>query len=182
MSQQQKGACPDRVKRVEGFTIIELIVVIAIIAVLAGIVLVNVTQYINNAKVARAHVEADNIATALSAFYAAHGSYPYNNNQAFNCPGEGCLYIITAEPGKGEAEDAEGNSLLDFYNLTWNDYNAEYIGENGKYEVYIEDTNDDQVIDKISILLTSDEGIYGCKTMMGSPDLCVDTPFQATPY
>ncbi len=34
----------------KGFTIIELIVVIAIIAVLAGIVLVNVTQYIKKAK------------------------------------------------------------------------------------------------------------------------------------
>lgn len=35
----------------KGFTIIELLVVIAIIAVLAAIVLVNVTQYINKSKV-----------------------------------------------------------------------------------------------------------------------------------
>ena len=41
----------------KGFTIIELIVVIAIIAVLAGIVLVNVTQYINKSK--DASIEAD---------------------------------------------------------------------------------------------------------------------------
>ena len=34
----------------KGFTIIELIVVIAIIAVLAGIVLVNVTSYINKGR------------------------------------------------------------------------------------------------------------------------------------
>ncbi|MCX6718698.1 MAG: prepilin-type N-terminal cleavage/methylation domain-containing protein [Candidatus Staskawiczbacteria bacterium] len=38
----------------KGFTIIELIVVIAIIAVLAAIVLVNVTQYINKGKDAAA--------------------------------------------------------------------------------------------------------------------------------
>ena len=38
----------------KGFTIIELIVVIAIIAVLASIVLVNVTQYINKGKDAAA--------------------------------------------------------------------------------------------------------------------------------
>lgn len=37
-------------KNQKGFTIIELIVVIAIIAVLAAIVLVNVTQYINKGK------------------------------------------------------------------------------------------------------------------------------------
>ena len=34
----------------KGFTIIELIVVIAIIAILAAIVMVNVTQYINKGK------------------------------------------------------------------------------------------------------------------------------------
>ncbi|MBU2539794.1 prepilin-type N-terminal cleavage/methylation domain-containing protein [Patescibacteria group bacterium] len=37
-------------KTSKGFTIIELLVVIAIIAVLAGIVLVNVTSYINKGK------------------------------------------------------------------------------------------------------------------------------------
>ncbi|MEI7424687.1 MAG: prepilin-type N-terminal cleavage/methylation domain-containing protein, partial [Candidatus Staskawiczbacteria bacterium] len=37
-------------KSKSGFTIIELIVVIAIIAILAAIVMVNVTQYINKSK------------------------------------------------------------------------------------------------------------------------------------
>lgn len=44
---KQKGLALSQSK---GFTIIELIVVIAIIAVLASIVLVNVTQYINKSK------------------------------------------------------------------------------------------------------------------------------------
>jgi prepilin-type N-terminal cleavage/methylation domain-containing protein len=47
----------------KGFTIIELIVVIAIIAVLAAIVLVNVTQYINKGKDAAAQ---GNLATLLT--------------------------------------------------------------------------------------------------------------------
>jgi type IV pilus assembly protein PilA len=47
----------------KGFTIIELIVVIAIIAVLAAIVLVNVTQYINKGKDAAAE---GNLATLLT--------------------------------------------------------------------------------------------------------------------
>lgn len=47
----------------QGFTIIELIVVIAIIAVLAAIVLVNVTQYINKGK--NAAIEG-NMATLLT--------------------------------------------------------------------------------------------------------------------
>jgi len=47
----------------KGFTIIELLVVIAIIAVLAAIVLVNVTQYINKGKDASAK---GNLATLLT--------------------------------------------------------------------------------------------------------------------
>jgi prepilin-type N-terminal cleavage/methylation domain-containing protein len=53
----------DYLKTQKGFTIIELIVVIAIIAVLAAIVLVNVTQYINKGRDAAIK---GNMATILS--------------------------------------------------------------------------------------------------------------------
>lgn len=48
MNKKQKGLA--RSAMAKGFTIIELIVVVAIIAVLAAIVLVNVTAYINKGK------------------------------------------------------------------------------------------------------------------------------------
>jgi prepilin-type N-terminal cleavage/methylation domain-containing protein len=55
----------------KGFTIIELIVVIAIIAVLAGIVLVNVQQYVNKSK--NAAVEANLKALPTIATSAVEG-------------------------------------------------------------------------------------------------------------
>ena len=61
--------------RSKGFTIIELLVVIAIIAVLAAIVLVNVTAYINRAR--NAAIKG-NLATVLinaAAHYDTNGSY-----------------------------------------------------------------------------------------------------------
>jgi len=60
----------------KGFTIIELIVVIAIIAVLAAIVLVNVTQYINKGKDAAAQ---GNLASMLtnSAVWISSGNSTY---------------------------------------------------------------------------------------------------------
>src|ERR1035437_2671286 len=63
----------------KGFTIIELIVVIAIIAVLAGIVLVNVTSYINKGKDAAAQ---GNLASMLtnSAVWFAGDTTPVNAN------------------------------------------------------------------------------------------------------
>jgi len=57
----------------EGFTIIELIVVIAIIAVLAAIVLVNVTQYINKSKDAAIKGEMDQL-RKCAATWAADGN------------------------------------------------------------------------------------------------------------
>jgi prepilin-type N-terminal cleavage/methylation domain-containing protein len=59
----------------KGFTIIELIVVIAIIAVLAGIVLVNVTGYINKGKDAAAQSNLDSMMTSGVVFYDANSTY-----------------------------------------------------------------------------------------------------------
>jgi prepilin-type N-terminal cleavage/methylation domain-containing protein len=53
----------------KGFTIIELIVVIAIIAVLAAIVLVNVTQYIAKGKDASIKGNMSSMATIAASFY-----------------------------------------------------------------------------------------------------------------
>jgi prepilin-type N-terminal cleavage/methylation domain-containing protein len=63
-----------------GFTIIELIVVIAIIAILAAIVLVNVTVYINKAKDARINSDIANLALNEGACYgiaAGNGTGTY---------------------------------------------------------------------------------------------------------
>ena len=59
----------------KGFTIIELIVVIAIIAVLAAIVLVNVTSYINKGKDAAIKGNMAQMATQAATIYAETGSY-----------------------------------------------------------------------------------------------------------
>jgi prepilin-type N-terminal cleavage/methylation domain-containing protein len=59
----------------KGFTIIELIVVIAIIAILAAIVIINITAYIQKAKVAAINATLDQISKAAAAYYATNGSY-----------------------------------------------------------------------------------------------------------
>ena len=60
----------------QGFTIIELIVVIAIIAVLASIVLVNVTSYITKGKDAAAQ---GNLATIMT-----NGAVQYDSSSNYN--------------------------------------------------------------------------------------------------
>ena len=62
-------------KSSKGFTIIELLVVVAIISVLAAIVLVNVTAYINQGKNAAIKGNLATILTNGAVFYDTNGNY-----------------------------------------------------------------------------------------------------------
>jgi len=78
-------------KKSKGFTIIELLVVVAIIAVLAAIVLVNVTQYINKGKDAAIKGNMSTILTNGAIHYDSAGNYtafPLAANPAYNGPAE----------------------------------------------------------------------------------------------
>ncbi|MCX6719761.1 MAG: prepilin-type N-terminal cleavage/methylation domain-containing protein [Candidatus Staskawiczbacteria bacterium] len=57
----------------KGFTIIELIVVIAIIAVLASIVMVNVTQYIAKSKETAVIADMVNLQTSITRYVVENG-------------------------------------------------------------------------------------------------------------
>lgn len=59
----------------KGFTIIELLVVVAIIAVLAAIVLVNVTGYINQGKNAAVKGNMSTMLTNAAVYYDDNGNY-----------------------------------------------------------------------------------------------------------
>ena len=61
----------------KGFTIIELLVVIAIIAVLAAIVLVNVTSYINKGKDAAVQGNLASVLTNEAVYYDGAGAGSY---------------------------------------------------------------------------------------------------------
>jgi prepilin-type N-terminal cleavage/methylation domain-containing protein len=62
-------------KNQKAFTIIELIIVIAIIAVLAGIILANVTQYNSKGKDAAIKGQISQIRTAATDFFYANSTY-----------------------------------------------------------------------------------------------------------
>jgi general secretion pathway protein G len=59
-----------------GFSLVEIMIVIVIIGLMAGMVTVNVRSYLTRAKTARAKQDIAVIAQALSAFYTANDRYP----------------------------------------------------------------------------------------------------------
>jgi prepilin-type N-terminal cleavage/methylation domain-containing protein len=65
--------------RNRGFTLIELIVVISVIAVLAGIILPTIGAIIDDAKTAKGIAEVKHLATACLQYDKQQGNLPYQN-------------------------------------------------------------------------------------------------------
>jgi prepilin-type N-terminal cleavage/methylation domain-containing protein len=66
-------------KNNKGFTLIEMLIVIAIIAILSGIVLVGVAGFQASARDARRIADIRNTQNLLELYYTEHGSYPKSN-------------------------------------------------------------------------------------------------------
>lgn len=84
---QRAGALPVRER---GFTLLELLVVLAILGLLAAIVGPQVIRYLGSSRTQTAHVQAKNIAAALELFKLDAGRYP--------TPEEGLGALVKAPP------------------------------------------------------------------------------------
>ncbi len=65
-----------RLKEERGFTLIELIVVLAIIGILAALIIPSVAGYTESAKKKAAMADGKNLQTALLIYRAENGTYP----------------------------------------------------------------------------------------------------------
>jgi general secretion pathway protein G len=73
-------ACPGCTRRPRGrsrgFTLIEVLVVIVVIAILATVVAPNIFRHVGEARVATARTQIETLGTALDAYRLDNGSYP----------------------------------------------------------------------------------------------------------
>jgi type IV pilus assembly protein PilA len=66
----------------KGFTLIELMIVVAIIAILAAIALSQYQDYVIRSQVSEGSSLADGVKTAVAEFYQNKGNFPTTNNSA----------------------------------------------------------------------------------------------------
>ena len=65
-----------------GFTLIELMIVVSIIGILAGVAIPSYQTYMTRAQVTEALVIADELKTSIKDFYNYKGEFPRTNSQA----------------------------------------------------------------------------------------------------
>jgi len=86
-------------KTVSGFTLVELLIVVIILAILAAIVVPQFASSTNDAKVSALDSTLANMRAAIDLYYQQHGDYPAAKTAvATNCP-------AGATPGSGTGGD-----------------------------------------------------------------------------
>jgi len=165
-------------KSQRGFTIIELVVVIAIIAVLSGIVIINVSASINKAKVVRANTEVKNIENAFIMFYAKYGNYPQYEGTAgyavYNIWNDPLTMYFTA--------GGTPKYISEFLKIDLGGSDANYFAPNGFYYIQLWDADGDGKIGCGQIMLLDENWCwYGQKYILNQD--CdysqYDQPFTA---
>ena len=91
----------NRVRSARGFTLIELMVVIAIIGLLAAIVVQNFKGATDRARRVKAQADIAQLKSALDRYYLDAGSYPTSD--------QGLQALVSAPGGNGSSNVSSGN-------------------------------------------------------------------------
>lgn len=111
-----------------GYTLVELLVVLAILGLLAAIATPQVIKYLNHARISTAKTEVENISSALDLYKIDVGSYPTTQ--------QGLQALVTAPAG---VEGWNGPYLKKAVNLTdpWGHaFHYDSPGQHGDFDIY----------------------------------------------
>jgi general secretion pathway protein G len=111
----------------QGFTLVEMLVVITIIGLIMGLIGPRVLNYLNESKVKAARIQLQSFSSALDLFYLDAGRYPSTSE------GLAALVQRTSGIGSWNGPYLKGGNLP---NDPWNHpYTYRSPGERGPYEI-----------------------------------------------
>lgn len=111
-----------------GYTLVELLVVLAILGLLAAIATPQVIKYLDHARVSTAKTEIENLSTALDLFKFDVGRYPTTQ--------EGLTALVSAPPGSVTWNGPyikKNSNLIDPWGHAFH-YRAP--GQHGEFDIY----------------------------------------------
>lgn len=94
-----------------GMTLLEIMIVIAILGMLAGVIVVAVMNQFENAKISATRLKIGNLKQAVQTYYTTVGSYPTQSEgfRALMSPPDGYKPMLDNEP-----KDEWGNAFMYF--------------------------------------------------------------------
>lgn len=117
-----------RKRNEKGFTLIEVVVVVAVIAILAAVLTPYITKYIDDSKVAKARNEVQVIAAAMTNAYKDLGRWPNRNTASANYDG---LYTGTVTPSTAFINSATGWPVA---GALWNSLDTHLVTNDHTYD------------------------------------------------
>jgi general secretion pathway protein G len=112
---KKSDARPARVGKDAGFTLVELLVVLAIIGLIAALVAPQVLRYLGSARVDTTKAQLKNIGGALELYYLDVGKYPASDlglNALVSSPNDGSIWNGPYIKGDAALRDAWGNNFV----------------------------------------------------------------------
>lgn len=126
VAEQSSAAAPQRTRN--GFTLLELLVVLAILGLLAAIVGPQVIRYLGSSRSQTAHVQARNIAAAMELYRLDTGRYP---------SAEEGIKALNQAPGGNPAWNGPYIADASALNDPWGKpYQFKAPGEHGEIDVF----------------------------------------------